>query len=584
MYKKIPQNFIHELIERTDIVELISSYITLHKTGNNHKALCPFHQEKTPSFIVSSEKQFFYCFGCQIHGNSIDFLMKYEKLNFIKSITTLAELHGIKVLKNNNDRELEKKYIYKKNIYLILNEIKKIYKKNLFVKPNAAYQYLRQRGIKKKIMKKFSLGFATSDHYQITNYIQKKSKNQSVIIDCGVSVTRTHKTPYDLFKERIIFPIRDKYGKTLGFGGRAFNKQIYPKYINSSETITFHKKNNLYGIYELYCKNPKPKQILVVEGYLDVITLAQFNINNSVAVLGSTVTKNQIKQLFQTSQQIIFCFDGDDAGKKANWIALNLSLSFLYDYQTIHFILLPKNEDPSSLLVKEGRDKFKKRIKSAESLYSFLFAMISDKINLNTIQGCIKLSNLAVPLIKKIPNKIIQIYLRNMLGKKIGISDKYQLHELLSITPNTPSLNKSKPIKITTMRLLVSLIIQNPELAQKIKDIDKIKKLNVIGKTIFLELIQLIIQKKILKTGHLIEFYRHTRWEKIFNYLSTWDHMISQCEVNHIFKELVNNLKIQHLENQYQALIDLEKKNGLLLVEKKKLWNINKKLMKHKNI
>ncbi|VFP83505.1 DNA primase [Buchnera aphidicola (Cinara laricifoliae)] len=580
---KISQTFIYELIERTDIIELINKYITLKKSGNNYKTLCPFHNEKTPSFIVSPQKQFFYCFGCGIHGNVIDFLMKYEKLDFLNSIIELTTLHGINIVDVNNNCTLIQQHSYKKKIFYILNKVLKIYNKNLFTVPNIAYQYLKKRGINHEIMKKFSLGFAIKTNNQITDYIKKKYINQSIVTDCGLIVKHIKKNQYDRFKERIIFPIKNKYGHIQGFGGRVLNECNYPKYLNSPETITFQKKKNLYGIYELYLYNPKPKKILVVEGYLDVISLTQFNINYSVALLGTNVTKYQIQILFNISKKIIFCFDGDNAGRQANWIALNLSLNLLYDNCTVNFLFLPNNEDPSSLIFKEGKKKFENRIKNSETLYSYLFNKITNNINLGCINDRIKLIRLTIPLINKIPSKIIKIYLIKILGNKTGILDIYQLNKFIT-TPNIKkSLNKVNSIKITTMRLLISLIIQNPKLVKKIKKIKQIKKLNINGKHILIELIQLIHHNKITKTGHLLEFYRYTSWEKIFKYLSTWDHMIHENKISSIIQELFYNLKIQHLEYKYNQLITLERKHGLNLVEKNKLWQINKKIIKIKD-
>ncbi|VFP81334.1 DNA primase [Buchnera aphidicola] len=581
--KKIPQKFIHELVEKTDIIELINKYITLKKSGDNYKALCPFHNEKTPSFIVNQNKQFFYCFGCGIHGNVIDFLMQYEKLDFLSSIMELTTLNGMNIPYINNNYTLNKKYSYRQKIHSVLKKISEIYTNNLFILPNIAYIYLIKRGINQKTMKKFSLGFAISDNCQITNYINKKYTNKSIIQDCGLILQNTKKIQYDRFKERIMFPIKNKYGQIQGFGGRILKKNIKPKYLNSPETITFHKKKNLYGIYELNLYNPKPKKILVVEGYLDVISLNQFNINYSVALLGSIITKYQIQVLFKISKNIIFCFDGDNAGREANWFSLKLSLSFLHDNCTINFLLLPKNEDPSSLIIKEGKKKFEKRIQKSETLYSFFFRKISDKMNLSCINDCIKLSLLTIPLIKKIPSKIIRIHLRTMLGNKIGILDTYQLNKLITIPIKKIYKKNIIPIKITTMRLLISLIIQNPKIVKKIKKIEKIKQLNIIGKNILIELIQIIIKNKIFKTGHLLEFYRHTKLEKIFQYLSTWDHMIVKNKIYSITKELFNNLLIQHLEYKYNKLITLERKKGLNNKEKNKLWKINKKIIKIKN-
>lgn len=581
MIGKIPKYFIHELLERTNIIDLIDVRFKLKKTGRNYQALCPFHQEKTPSFTVNKKKQFFYCFGCKIHGNAIDFLMKYDQLNFLDSITELSILHNITIPYKNIHTKEAKTYFYKKKLYSLLAHINTIYQKNLCSLNNIAYQYLICRGIQKNTIHRFSLGFATHQNNQVKQYIEKQKLEKKIFSDSGLITVNQENKLYDRFRDRIIFPIRDKYGRINGFGGRRLYHNSQPKYLNSSETPIFFKNKNLYGIYELKKKNPNPKKIVVVEGYFDVLSLAQCNID-AVALLGTVITQYHCKKLFQISNNIIFCYDGDYAGKKTNWITLNLILPFLTDHRTVKFIFLPENEDPSSLILKEGEKKFKKRIQQSEILYTFLFNKISKNMQLGKIEDRIQLTTLMIPLINKIPGKNIKIHLRKILGEKTGILDSYQFKKLQDISDTTNHHYRIPLLKKTPIRLLISLVLQNPKIAQKIKNIKKIKKLRITGINIFLDLIKILHQKPNLETGQVIEYYRDSKLEKIFKYLIVWNHMIAKNKIYPTFLELLHNIKIQHLENKYNYFITKERKLGLNQIEKKKLWKINQELQKKK--
>ncbi|AEH39629.1 DNA primase [Buchnera aphidicola (Cinara tujafilina)] len=579
MMGKIPKYFIQELLERTNIIDLINLRFKLKKIGENYQALCPFHHEKH-HLLLSIKKQFFYCFGCKVHGNAIDFLMEYEKLNFLDSITELSTLHNIIIpFKEKKQKKLNIIFI-KKKLHTILSEISNIYQKNLFSSNPIAYQYLLKRGISKKIIYRFLLGYATFQNNQIKNYIEKKKLEPSILLDSGLIIINKEKKFYDRFRNRIMFPIRDKYGNINGFGGRKLNNINQPKYLNSSENPIFYKNKNLYGIYELTVQTLKPKQIIVVEGYFDVLSLAQYNIY-AVALLGTVINSEHCKKLFQISDNIIFCYDGDHAGKKTNWITLNLILPFLKDHRTVKFIFLPENEDPSSIILKEGEENFKKEYKNPKYYIHFLFNKISKNMQLGKIEDRIQLSRLILPLINKIPGKNIKIHLQKLLGEKTGILDIYQFKKLCN-TLKTLKKPFNTFIKKTPIRLLISLLLQNPELAKEIKNIKKINKFHVVGINIFVDLLKILHKNPNLATNQLIEYYRNSKLEKIFKYLIVWNHMIGKNKIYPTFLELLKKIKIQNLEYKYTYFLTKERKEGLNITEKKKLWKINQKIVKHK--
>ncbi|WP_343189981.1 DNA primase [Buchnera aphidicola (Astegopteryx bambusae)] len=420
MLYKIPKSFINELLSNTNIVDIISSKIKTIKRGKNYYSICPFHNEKTPSFSISFEKQFYYCFGCHVHGNAIDFLINYEKMNFLESIKELSSLNGMKI---PNSKIINKKYYKKKKLYNTLKKISLIYKNNIYKKKNKnVTKYLKTRKINKKSIETFSIGYSNNLKIIKNYYIKKNKKFIKNLIKSGILYKNTNNTIYNRFVERIMFPIKNLKGEINGFGGRTiFNK--VPKYLNSPETIIFKKKENLYGLFETYKNNRKPiKKLLIVEGYFDVITLFQNKIKYAISILGTSINEKIIKKLFNITNTIICCYDGDDAGKKASWKTLKISLAYIEDNKILKFIFLPKGEDPDSIIKKEGHKKFLLRIKNAIPMSKFLFTKLLKNNKLSNPEEKTKFSIQVKNIIEKIPGKIIKFFLKKNLIKKLGIS------------------------------------------------------------------------------------------------------------------------------------------------------------------
>ncbi|WP_343153755.1 DNA primase [Buchnera aphidicola (Mindarus keteleerifoliae)] len=573
MNTRIPQDFIQELIIRTNIVELINSRIKLEKKGENYYSLCPFHDEKTPSFSVNVKKQFFYCFGCKENGNVIDFLMNYEKLSFIESIKELSEKNGLKLPFQRKKIFFDKSYLLKKNIHFVLEKISFLYKKNIFLTQfKNIYNYLLNRGLSKKTIKRFSIGYAGNKKCFLSEHFKQY---EEYLTPSGMIIESKEKM-YDRFYRRITFPIQDKKGKINGFGGRnIFNN--FPKYINSPETSVFHKKNNLYGIYQIYKKTKNPKYVLVVEGYMDVIMLSQFNINYSISLLGTAISNFQITNLFEVTKKIIYCFDGDKAGQEAIWKALMLTLPYLTDEKTVKFILLPENEDPDSIIRKEGEKKFKKRIKNALSISKYLFQKLLNNKKIISMEEKIKFCIRSKVLIDKIPGQITKIYLRKKLGEKIGIIEEYQLEKIVPIFQKQKK--EIKKIKKTTMRMLISLLIQNPAISQIIPNLSELKLIKLPGISLFLDILYNCKKNKNINTGQLIELYRNSKKKNILLKLIQWDNMIIKKEIKNVFLDNLINLYNTALRNRQELLILKDRIKNLNVSEKKELWLINKELV-----
>ncbi|WP_343188254.1 DNA primase [Buchnera aphidicola (Ceratoglyphina bambusae)] len=427
MLEKIPKNFINELLHNTNIVEIINSKMKVKKIGKNYYSLCPFHNEKTPSFSISYEKQFYYCFGCHVHGNAIDFLMNYEKINFIESIKELSELNGMKIPYEKN-KNYEKENNQKNELHKILHKVLKKYKKNILKEKNKNIKkYLFNRGINEKSIKIFSLGYSCNIIKKYKKNIYNDKKYKKKLIESGILYKNKKNILCNRFINRIMFPIKNINGKINGFGGRSTSIQ-FPKYINSPETKIFQKRNNLYGLYELYKYNKKIKKIIIVEGYFDVIKLHQNYIKYTVSTLGTSINQNTIKKLFRISDTLIYCYDGDIAGKKAAWKTLEISLPCIYDNKILKFIFLPKGEDPDSIIQKEGRKKFKMRIKKALPMSEFLFEKLIKNVNLLIPEEKSKFSNVIIKMIEKIPGKMIKTFLKKKLKNKLGILDIYKFN------------------------------------------------------------------------------------------------------------------------------------------------------------
>ncbi len=412
MAGRIPRVFINDLLARTDIIDLIDARVKLKKQGKNYHACCPFHNEKTPSFTVNGEKQFYHCFGCGAHGNAIDFLMNYDKLEFVETVEELAAMHNLDVPyeAGNGPSQIERHQ--RQTLYQLMDGLSAFYQQSLN-QPAAepARQYLAQRGLSSEVISRFAIGYAPPGWDNVLKRFGGNGENRQSLTDAGMLVTNDRGRTYDRFRERVMFPIRDKRGRVIGFGGRVMGDAM-PKYLNSPETDIFHKGRQLYGLYEAQQDNAEPPRLLVVEGYMDVVALAQYDINYAVASLGTSTTAEHIQLLFRVTNSVICCYDGDRAGREAAWRALETALPYMTDGRQLRFMFLPDGEDPDTLVRKEGKAAFEARMEQAQPLSTFLFNSLMPQVDLSTPDGRAQLSTLALPLISQVPGETLRIYLR----------------------------------------------------------------------------------------------------------------------------------------------------------------------------
>jgi DNA primase len=442
---RIPQSFIDDLLDRTDIVDLVDGHVKLKKTGRNYSACCPFHKEKTPSFSVAPDKQFYYCFGCGAGGNAIGFLMQLENLNFPEAVEELAGKAGLTVPKDDNvtskaaSAASQAKTQARNQAYDLLNRASQYYQSQLRRHPDRqkAVTYLKGRGLNGQIAQRFGVGYAPTGWQNLMQELAPKPELEQPLIDSGMVVEKEeNKRRYDRFRDRIMFPIKDYKGRIIAFGGRVLGDEK-PKYLNSPETVVFHKQKELYGLYEARQHERSLKRIMVVEGYMDVVALAQHNINYAVATLGTSTSSFHLERIFKLVSEVVFCFDGDAAGLKAADRAMHTCLPFMEDGRQARFLLLPDGEDPDSLVRQEGNDKLTARITDATPLSDFLFQRLGKDLDPHNLEHRAKLATDASPLIAIIPKGIMRSMMQARLSKITGL-DKDTLAELSALKAPTP--------------------------------------------------------------------------------------------------------------------------------------------------
>ena len=444
MAGRIPQTFIDDLLDRLDIVEVIDRRVSLKKSGRNFTACCPFHEEKTPSFSVNQEKQFYYCFGCGAGGNALGFIMDYERMDFPRAIEVLADSAGLEVPREAAVFQEEPQK--KTNIYTMLEKAADYYRQQLKAHPQklTAVNYLKQRGLSGEIARDFDIGYAPPGWDNLLKALGQTDEDKQLLIDGGMLIEKEEENKlYDRFRDRIIFPIRDNRGRVIAFGGRVLGDDK-PKYLNSPETPVFHKSKELYGLYQSRKANRQLHRLLIVEGYMDVVALAQHGINWSAATLGTATSTEHLKRVFRQCPEVVFCFDGDDAGRKAAVRALESALPAMEDGRQARFLFLPQGEDPDTMVRRIGATDFIRLIDKAQPLEDYLFNSQAEGLELGSLDGRARLSTLAAPLIDKLPEGVFKALMMSSLAERTGLSQD-KLTEILQ--RNQQRKQPAEPVK-----------------------------------------------------------------------------------------------------------------------------------------
>lgn len=575
MSKRIPQSFIDELLNKIDIVSIIERYLPLKKAGSNYSCLCPFHNEKSPSFTISPTKQFYYCFGCGASGNAIGFVMAYEHLSFIETLEMLAAQANMTLPQEGLSESQQSDH---QALYDVMAKAAQFYQSQLIKHPEAkkARAYLQQRGLSEGMIKRFDIGFAPSGWDSISQCFVGQQQAAVLLLKTGLLAENDQGKRYDRFRDRIIFPIKDRRGRVIGFGGRVLDNST-PKYLNSPETVVFHKGQELYGLYEARQANRDLRQLIVVEGYMDVIALAEQGIDFAVATLGTAVTSQHVQKLLRTCQQVVFCFDGDLAGQKAAWKALEVSLPLLGDQVEARFMFMPSGEDPDSFVRQQGKEKFLELLKNAASLADFFFDHLSEQVNLETLAGRAQLIALAMPYLQKMTAVVTKELMLQALAKisRTAIEQLRNWSGGNNALPVEAVAKKNKPKLLsrqTPVRFAIALLVQYPHIAKEL--IDELPDADIPGMTLLKDLLRLLHQYPDLKTGGIFEHWRDQLELKYLMQLASLEILIPEAGVLDEVKSIFKHLQQRAVDEAIEQLIAKANQQSLSMEEKQNLQKL----------
>jgi len=575
----IPRQFIDDLLARADIVELIDSRVPLKKAGKNYQACCPFHTEKSPSFSVSPDKQFYHCFGCGEHGNAISFIMEFDRLEFPDAIEELASHYNMDVPREQTNqtpaqlKQQQQAYQQKQDDYELLSQISRFYQQQLKVATDkeVAVNYLKGRGLSGEIAKRFGIGYISDSWDGMMKIFAKSQPTSQQLIDLGMAIQGDKNKPYDRFRGRIMFPIHDKRGRVIGFGGRVISDGT-PKYLNSPETRVYHKGQELYGLYEAKQANKSLDKIIIVEGYMDVVALAQHGVNYAVASLGTATTPEQLQTLFRTVKEVVCCYDGDRAGRDAAWRAMENALPFIQDGYSLKFIFLPDGEDPDTLIRQQGQQAFEAIISQAMPLTEFLFEQLMQQVDINSLEGKAALLESFQPYLAKMPESAIKDGIMTKLANNFGAGSDKQLARLNKNNTQT-SVQKvaQKQPKVTPVRLAIALLLEYPHIVKALPDPHILTQLDLPGVSLLNQLINLCLASDNINSAQLIENFRGTEQGKQLTKLMCWQHHIIEEAAEGVFLDSVEKLLDNFVEQRTELLLQKARSGQMSPNEKQEL-------------
>lgn len=519
---RLPDAFIDELLARSDIVEVVGSRVPLKRKGKEYEARCPFHDERSPSFYVSPTKQFYHCFGCGAHGTAISFLMNYDRLEFLDAVDELAKRAGMEVPRDPNPHSAQQADD-SRDLYAAVEAANRFFIKQL-EGSDKARAYLDGRGVDASVRAQFQIGYAPDGYSALKDALGKDERRLKLLERAGLFSRNDRGHVYDKFRDRVMFPIFDRRGRVIAFGGRVMAKDDGPKYLNSPETALFHKGRELYGLWQVRQANQKIERLVVVEGYMDVVSLFQYGVPQAVATLGTATTPDHAELLFRNAPDVYFCFDGDAAGRKAAWKALESVIPRMKDGRQAFFLFLPDGEDPDTIVRKEGADAFNARLAQATPLSQFFFDQLSSDINLATLDGRARLAERAKPLLAQIPDGAFGDLMRQQLGQLTGVGGTSSANaNFVPAPPRTPARPPAQgdgAQKRSLVRAAVALLLQQPALAQAL-DGHHFAGLRQPGVELLIEMLGIIDARPDISTGALIAHFEGRQEQQWLNTLAT---------------------------------------------------------------
>jgi DNA primase len=548
MSGRIPRNFIDDLLNRVDIVEVIDSRVPLKKKGREYWACCPFHGEKTASFSVSASKQFYHCFGCQKSGNAVGFLMDYDHMEFVEAIESLAQALGIEVPYEKGSAPARPAEGLEA-MYQAMEQSAQYFEAQLKQTP-AAIEYLKNRGISGQTAKIFAIGYAPPGWNNLTG-------NEKLLVDTGMLVKKEDGKQYDRFRHRLMFPIRDRRGRTIAFGGRVINPEDNPKYLNSPESPLFHKSDEIYGLYEMKKALTNIERIYITEGYMDVVALAEHGVKSAVATLGTAINNRQIESLFRVCKNLVFCFDGDAAGKKAAWRSLEQCLASLKEGRIARFLFLPEGQDPDSFINQHGEDAFNQQVEHASTLTEYLFENLLAECNIGTLEGRAQFLDRLRPYFAQIPLQSLKDQIlaevEHRLGQKI---DGRMLRLLGEDKPRQQARARQPEQHWTPTRLAINLLLTRPALALTTGTNDELTESDIPGVDLLLKILDRIHDEPDITTQNLLDRFKGDDHETHLYKLAAMEPPIENDEsLDLMFADCLQRLQKQYIDHRQKLLI-----------------------------
>jgi DNA primase len=587
---RIPQHFIDELIARTDIIEVIGSRVQLKRAGREYKACCPFHDEKSPSFTVSPDKQFYHCFGCGAHGTALGFVMEYDHASFVEAVEDLAARAGLEVPREGGAAAPAQPH---DELYVALERAALFFRQSLSGEARAR-DYLAQRGLTAEIIQRFGIGYAPARWDALLDRYGTTDDERQVLLRAGLVIERQAdadrgQTPgfYDRFRDRVMFPIRDTRGRTIAFGGRVMDGSE-PKYLNSPETELFHKGRELYGLFEARQATRSLQRLLVVEGYMDVVSLHQAGVTYAVATLGTATTPDHLQRIFRLVGEVVFCFDGDRAGRAAAWRALENAVGEVKQGRQVRFLFLPEGHDPDTLVQEEGAAAFEARLATALPLSDYLIRELSSRADVASVDGRAKLVELARPLVRRIPSDVYRELLVAQLAEVVRIPAP-RLGDLLAgdASPGPATRTEAPAPRATRtaapamagrgnlVRQAISLLVHFPGAGASVPAAEALEHVDRPGVPLLLEMLAQLREDPVQSTAALLE-----RWRDRPEYAPLAKLAVGECLVpdeaaaTAEIRSALDRLVTDHVLVRLQALEDKAREEALTAEEKTELQGL----------
>ncbi|GHA78419.1 DNA primase [Cognatilysobacter bugurensis] len=557
---RIPDAFIDDLLARSDLVEVIGTRVPLKRQGKEYSARCPFHDERSPSFTVSPVKQFYHCFGCGAHGTAISFLMNYDRLEFLDAVEELARRIGVEVPRDTRQRNVNPDL---QDLYTAVDAAAKFFRAQLATSPKAQ-AYLDRRGIGAEARERFSIGYAPDGFTALRDALGTEPRRLQLLERAGLFSKNESGRVYDKFRDRVMFPIFDRRGRPIAFGGRVLEKDASPKYLNSPETPLFHKGRELYGLWQVRQAHNRIERLIVVEGYMDVVALFEAGFDTAVATLGTATTPDHAELLFRNAPDVYFCFDGDRAGRAAAWKAVESVLPRMKDGRQAFFLFLPDGEDPDSLVRRQGAPAFELQLKIATPLSQFLFDSLSTDVNLATLEGKGRLAERAKPLLAQIPDGAFADLMQQRLTELTGVGGRAAPPQTHVPAQRARTTRGGTPApKRSLVRSAIELLLQRPSLALDLAVPPRFAALDQPGVPLLVELVELVHERPDIGTGVLIEQFEGRDEYPALQKLAAQSQPGDPLQWQQVFHDNVVQLERLTLQQRIDTLQAKQREGGL---------------------